>query len=482
MSSLNSNHPVRVLLESIPLNAMREAVRKNRALSLVYRGFRPQNLTKSVLLIKVPVFVRDPSSLEALAQVLLDTKDMPPDPNFSRRLTQAVVLNKLDEAEQQACTELFAIPTQQDEDRSPAPVPDVILDVDLPSEASESAEGVAPAPPLADTHVPHPFILERTMLDWNPPIDDVHEAHEAVTLFERALMEFVARQLQALHGEAWLRRGCGQYRKGWSAKANGASVEPRTLLGYAEIGDLCHIMLSRQNWPAFSAYFSSKDSLNYQFAELIELRKAAAHAGQREIRLLDQVSPLFAMVKIAESFHTDTASRIDEIYRNTLLPDREGPSGTDVVEGMILTNLSEFSPEDVIGREDLLNKIGSFWSDPFKRVLSIVGAGGVGKTSLLDVFTKRLLEKPYSPGSRPDPEVIVYLTAKDNYLEFMRRPQKSRQFQTLRRIYEVTLGMMGENPPPDADLGASHPSAVPGTGDACVLCPRQPRIGVRSGT
>src|SRR5262249_95785 len=185
-----------------------------------------------------------------------------------------------------------------------------------------------------------------------------------------------------------------------------------------------------------------KAAVERSFSDIIPLRVSVMHPEDREIYHIEQLSKLNSMFNLAREFHPETAERIDGLFQRIYPQSQPLEPPSDVAAAKIIINVGEFPDPQIVGREGEFQKIQEFWDDEFTRVLSITGAGGVGKTALLEAFTRRLLGFPCPPGQRPDPEVIIYLTAKENYLSFMRRAPESIRFRTLHQLYEVTYEMI----------------------------------------
>ena len=251
-------------------------------------------------------------------------------------------------------------------------------------------------------------------LIWDPPTDSVSEVQDAVTVFERALVQFVKWKLQELHGEGWLRKGCSQFRKQWREKLDrGGTVEPDTLIGAAEFGDLKDIIVMRANWKAFSPYFSSKEWVKGQFEQIIPLRISGMHPGERILVTREFMGPFAAMIAVLNKFHEASAEKVDRIFWDTGDPEQSSTRFSQIV-----SNLASIPADPrLVGREDEEVKIEAFWADPYQRVLSITGHGGVGKTALLDSFIHKFLSQPVRAEDEPGIEVVVYLTAKTEWLE-----------------------------------------------------------------
>jgi tetratricopeptide (TPR) repeat protein len=445
------------LLRVTGIEILRTQVRRKREWAAIYHGFRPQFLTRSIFLRGAPQFSNNVPLLYDLCTVFLDSINAPADPNIRTRFQHIPDEAFVDDSTRHLCEQLRIVdlvdlalaPGEPNDTRGQ------IEDLPVVPEPAVDETSVGPHLPRSvepgvreteDTtrHGPQPdYIGQQVMLEWQPPADNVAEAQQAVTLLGRALVAFVQRQLEALYGPAWLRRGCGKYRDQWKTKADSSTaIEPRTLIGYAELGELKDIILMKDNWPAFVSYFKNKGDVEGAFSAIISLRVSGMHPEDREIYFTNQVNNLNSMVNLAREFHPETAERIDELFQRIYLRSQPFEPPSDVAAAKILINVGEFPDPQIVGREGELQKIQEFWDDEFTRVLSITGAGGVGKTALLEAFTRRLLGLPCPPRQRPDPEVIIYLTAKENYLSFMRRAPESISFRTLHQLYEVTYEML----------------------------------------
>lgn len=464
------------LLQAVPLKQLRSRARSSARWRSAFPGFRPTSITNDQFVRAALIFSRDINLLKELAEQFLDSLGAPSGGSLRERFSAAAQTARPDEATPWLCrllaeTDLSDLPRP----RTPGPMPSLPAarfeqrtvgagsTSQVPPNGGESEpleHGETPASP-ADAHgrstqpgrlmqrsqtVTAPTPLQRFArvdLEWEPPDDHVTEAQQAVTLFERALVRLMIRQLRALYGDAWLSKGCGATRQKWQERAEkGTAAEPETLIGYAELGELLDVLVRKDNWPAFAPYFDNPESLRQDVRKIIPLRVSAMHAAQRSLALVEHVDGLAAMVKLAKSFHPGTVTKIDELFRETLA--QGAPEGTgDVTALRIQTNLGDFPGMKLVGRDDELGKIQEYWDDEYVRVVSIIGEGGIGKTALLDAFVSGLLGKSQPGSGRPDPEVIVYLTAKETYLEHMWRPAERLRFKTLRRILEATLETLG---------------------------------------
>ena len=449
-----------LLLKTISIESLRNETRRNQEWSHVYHGFRPQYLTRAIFLQGVGQFCLNPKLLETLCGVFLDNVGSPPGNDLAKRFSAAAEFPHLEMPVRDLCQHLGTnsladIPTRTET------YDQVITGAEVKSSVSD---GITPIISIEDEHniirhnEPDTHSLEVInevssalpecithclMLEWEPPRDQIQESQQAITCFERALVAFVLRQLEALHGDAWLRKGCGSWREKWHNKSqNNRAVDPKTLLGFAELGEIKEVIISNTNWPAFKSYFPSKEYVEQAFSNIIPLRTSGAHGSQREIYFIEQVAGLTSMVALTKVFHEETANKIDELFRKVVQIQEMELSETTMLS-KVETNLGDLQTSNLVGRDNEIHKLQEFWDDEFATVVSITGEGGIGKTALLDEFIRRILSRPCPPDQRPDPEIVVYLTAKDNYLQHMQPAPKSKRFQTLHRIYEVTLEIMG---------------------------------------
>ncbi len=457
-----------MLLDTTSMESLRKASRHNRSWASVYRGFRPNSLTRSVFLRGAMAFAHDPALMRSLANAFFDSLGIHAARDMSARWARAAEDTRLSDQVREACTLLtsvdFASLSFLPEAESAPPTADAELEsIDSPlapkpegetfgadapprsdAASSESAPQVdAPdraAREIVETIQPPSYVVQQVPIDLDLPADNVTQIQQAVTLFERALVQFIHRQLQGLYGSSWLRKGCGPWRQDWWARADrNSAIEPKTLLGYAEIAELEQIISRTENWPVFKAYFSNKDLVRLRFLDIVPLRVSGMHPSERTLSVVKQIAGLNAMVEIIATVHPPTARRIDELVQEGLSRSDSNPGIPDTARSKIQMNVSEFSGGPLVGRETQLRELNEFWDDPYRTVLSVTGEGGIGKTALLEGFLHHLVSRLCPFGERPDPELIVYLTAKEEYLPDMRRAPATQQVRTLRRIYDVTL-------------------------------------------
>lgn len=456
------------LLVLTSVGALRKGLRRHKSWSKIYRGFRPEALTHTSFINHAPAFALDPDRLNELVELFLDDLGVANGPRASR-LHAAIGDRRINDDTREAIAVLVeadslsvipagvgksvpfpstpTVDTNSSKTVALPPEPDSKTkfdpDTSPPPPGEVVAVPAARATPQSVTQAPLPFEI----FDWDVPEDDVREVQQAVTLFERSLVALLKDRLTAYHGEQWLDRGCGKgllnTLKGRADNRETAS--PETLLGYAHIGELLQVIIAGRSWPAFVAIFEEKEFLEKQFSHVIGIRTPGMHAGDRSLYLTEQVAGLAAMVRIADCYHPETASSIDTIYKETIAraSDREDSA---TVFSHTMTNLAELTNPMVIGREEELHALHELWADEFIRVVSIVGPGGVGKTALLEEFLYKLLSSPYRETEDLIPEVVVFLTAKDNWQDGMEKAPAKLRFNTLIRVQEVTLSFLNVMP------------------------------------
>ena len=456
------------LLRSTSVGALRKGLRRHQLWATIYRGFRPQTLTRTSFMNGAPAFALDPKRLNELVDLFLDDLGVANGP-LEDRLRAAINDSRIDDDTREAIAilaeadSLSAIPAGLGTSPPPPSSPmagadsgDVVAlaprpesPTEHPSNASavqrEKMESVPAAP--ATRQPDGQTVLPFESLDWDAPADEVSEVQQALTRFERSLVALLKERLATYHGEQWLERACGDGLLDTLKTRAGKrqAVSPETLLGYAEIGELLSIIVARRSWPAFAAIFEDKRFVEENLGHVIGLRSSGMHAGERSLYLTEQVASLAAMVRMARRYHAATADAIDAIYAETITSAHD-PADAATVFSRSITNLAEVSNPMLIGREEELRALHEFWTDEFTRVLSIVGPGGVGKTALLEAFIHGRLSAPCSDDETPNPEVLVFLTAKDNWQDGMERAPDTLRFDTLERVQEVTLSLLNAMP------------------------------------
>ena len=467
---------VEAILEQINIDILRPLVRSEPKWRRLCAGFRPDRISKRILTTRKLQIARQNQLLIELLEAFLKSLGIE-ETNLSDGLKAAATDTRLSESSRQlldlaADADLNKIPIGQSQSTTEISFdyvktqPNLTNDpkekiepeprtVKQPTEASQASPARENRASATATRPKGESVLatELPQFVWEPPQDHANETQQVVTLFERSIVAFVRWRLAQAYNDNWLNEGCSNFIQRWQAKADNKSLEPDTLLGCAEIGDIKQIIVSKRNWPLFEPYFEDKHRVQQAIDEVIPLRVSGMHAGERELYFTEHISAVAAMVKLAACYHDQTAVQIDEMLQH-LIGAQESSIGGDLgqLELKIQTNLTQLQDPRFVGREHELRAINEFWNDSFQRVASIVGAGGVGKTALLDQIVNNKMRAANSPGHRPDPEVIIYLTAKDNYLEGVTPAPRHMRFNTLREIYTVALETIWDEDTADHDM------------------------------
>ena len=475
----------RAILSAVRLRTLRETLRRRRDWrERMFPGFRPDSITQSIANAAAPRFAADPRLLSDLVSVYMDELGAE-GPGFSDRLITAASDPRVPHETQMALrlaadvedfSQLPASPTTApqgpDVNRRTLQTEPNSSDIENstaaePSSVERRANGTAA--PLAES-VPEPAgSAQRARTDvtaiapetpplfaWDPPQDDSADVQSAVTLFSRCISAFIEFKLRDLHGDAWLRKGCGPYRKTWRERSKRASAaEPQNLLGYAQLAELQDIIVNRDNWAAFAPYYQSKERFLSEFKNIAPLRQAGVHPEQRRLYKLQQYSRFQSMVNLTDPFHPETAATIDLIWAGEQpatddtddSSDDDGPT-LDRVE----KNFDGLPMVELIGRSDELTRLHAFWDDDFQRSICVTGRGGVGKTALVYSFVNDLLRRPCKVGERPQPELVLSLTAKENWLEGQTQAPEEQRFGGVRRVLEAFIDLCGGDIASDSEV------------------------------
>ena len=424
----------------------------------IFRGFRPNKISRSVALARTTWFATNPEYLQQLLDIYLEDLGIPG--AFGERIATAAADARIPAALRELLSDLASSPTLSSmpsgmdaDDPQGDSTTTESADAHPQSAPKEAAAAPAELPIQTPAHPQRSFRKEA--FDWSPPEDDTNVVQDAVTLFERSLSAFVADRLRSLHGDAWLRRGCGKYRARWALKADGATASPpATELGYAEISELSEIICAKQNWPIFEPHFSSKPFVEQQFSHVLPLRVEGFHPGQRVIYAPEEAAAFAAMARLAACYHQPTADRIDGLWAPGEPDAHTSRRETQVTADLILKNFDALPRQPLIGRDDELREIHEFWHDPFARSMSVTGRGGLGKTALVYEFVNDLLRIPVHPESKPALELVLFLTAKQNWADqdAQERLPESQRFGTLRDAFHATLELFDEEIHPDSAI------------------------------
>ena len=493
----------RAILSSVRLRALRETLRRRRDWrERVFPGFRPDSITRSIANSSAPRFATSPRALSDLITLYVDDlgsegerfRDQLASAASDPRVPQEtqVVLRLAAEVDDlshlpvgpapdvsgsdrhragQQATETSATANQVDTDppsAEPSPPAEQQPSADSEPEPRDPPQRGRESSPTAMPEAPPEFI-------WSSPEDDAVDVQSALTLFGRCISAFIVSRLKHLHGDAWLRKGCGPYRKTWRARAERPSaVEPETLLGCAQLSELQEVIVSRENWEAFAPSFPSKEWVRSEFRGVVELRQAGAHPEQRTIYKSQQVRAFSSMVSLTDRFHAETARKIDLLWseeQSTADGADEDASddGTRAMLDAVEKNFDALPRVELIGRDTELTRLHGFWDDRHQRSICVTGRGGVGKSALVYSFVSDLLRRRCQVGERPSPELVLSLTAKENWLEGQEQAPREQRFGSLRRVLEAFIDLCGGNPSPDSDVEELRDYALDRASDMSCL-------------
>ncbi len=393
----------------------------------MFPGFRPDSITRTIANAAAPRFAADPRVLSDLVSVYID--DLGAEgPAFNDQLLAAASDPRVPQ-ETQATLRLAAEAGELNQ-LPVGPTPAGESDGDrraqeIAQESSTAANAIVAEPsvaqpstvggeqPMAESKPEPasppqgiradaaPAISEaQPAFTWHPPQDDAVDIQSALTLFGRCISAFIVFRLKDLHGDAWLRRGCGPYRKTWRERAERPSaVDPETLLGCAQLSELQEVIVNQGNWAAFAPYFASKEWVRSEFKSIVELRQAGAHSEQRTLFKSQQFRAFASMCDLTARFHQETAAKIDRIWseeQSTADGADEDASddGTRAMLDLVEKNFDALPRVELIGRDTELTRLHGFGDDRHQRSICVTGRGGVGKSALVYSFVSDLLRRP----------------------------------------------------------------------------------------
>ena len=92
------------LLSVTSIQALQKEVRRNRNWARIYHGFRPESLTRPLLLRGARAFVANPAQLYTLCSVFLDSIGVAEGKDQAARFTAAADSDSLDEQDRALCS------------------------------------------------------------------------------------------------------------------------------------------------------------------------------------------------------------------------------------------------------------------------------------------------------------------------------------------------------------------------------------------
>lgn len=97
------------LLSAASVPSLRRETRRNREWVAIYRGFRPDSLTRPLFVRGAVAFAASPHRLASLCEVFLDSIGVPKQPSLSGRFAAAAELTELDPQVADVCRQLASI-------------------------------------------------------------------------------------------------------------------------------------------------------------------------------------------------------------------------------------------------------------------------------------------------------------------------------------------------------------------------------------
>jgi len=198
------------------------------------------------------------------------------------------------------------------------------------------------------------------------------------------------------------------------------NINWRDVDDFLEATDLPHlkeiVVCNINDGVFFSATESSKDDLIFLLDNINVLRCKIAHIKGyfTTLDLDDLISFTTRIARTIEGFPTEYLQFIDTLHNSPEQILRKAPDDMECYLPSIPNNLPTPDYEfegGFVGRKDDIRKIRSLVEGDLHRVITISGAGGVGKTALALKVVKDLSLKPDSSFNG-----IVWLSAKENKL------------------------------------------------------------------
>lgn len=94
------------LLSVTPIQSLRSEVRRNRDWVAIFRGFRPDSLTRPLFVRGAATFAANPNRLASLCELFLDSTGVEKQPSLAERFAAASGLTELDADVRDFCRQL----------------------------------------------------------------------------------------------------------------------------------------------------------------------------------------------------------------------------------------------------------------------------------------------------------------------------------------------------------------------------------------
>ena len=242
---------------------------------------------------------------------------------------------------------------------------------------------------------------------------------------ESAIREWIGSRLEKTYGDGWVSYiPKGIYDKCFDRLSPTSGTDPNDpflFLEQSDIPDLMEILCHKKAHKGFVSFDDvSADDFRHMFKRLYELRCKIAHVKSNftaiDLDLLIEIAKRFMEVddfNQEELFELFSSLESDSQLLVTKVPSSFYEQD-NTCEYSHVTNLppGDYDPDGgFIGRSYDIKSITKYLLSDQDRVITITGAGGVGKTAIAHKICNKLLEKQELPF-----DAIVWVSAKNEKL------------------------------------------------------------------
>lgn len=266
--------------------------------------------------------------------------------------------------------------------------------------------------------------------------------YEVVSNFEGYVREFIAELIVRLYGNQWIENLPSGIVSSIKEKIPNL-IDPLDFLEETDFPHLKEIILSKAHFKYINEFFTpmTKEEFSEKMDEIYHLRNNIAHVRRHftEFHLVNLVNILFSISKGPKSIQF---KEFLETFQKTGVLQSSGIPADFFAEDNIRCPDNLPSPDyeydgGFIGRKNELRAIKSMLYGNLDRVITIVGAGGVGKTALAAEVAYSVLDDPKNPFNG-----IAWISAKEEKLTPVGielvdiKPIKTYE-QFLQKLFEV---------------------------------------------